>query len=47
MGKDGLNNQLYIVQARPETVHGKDKKQVRRFTNSQKRHAYHTRNCTG
>jgi pyruvate,water dikinase len=29
MGKDGLNNQLYIVQARPETVHGKDKKQVR------------------
>lgn len=27
--KDGLNNQLYIVQARPETVHGKQKKQVR------------------
>lgn len=27
--KDGLNNQLYIVQARPETVHGKGKKQVR------------------
>ncbi len=27
--KDGLNNQLYIVQARPETVHGKKKKQVR------------------
>ncbi len=27
--KDGLNNQLYIVQARPETVRGKDKKQVR------------------
>lgn len=27
--KDGLNNQLYIVQARPETVYGKDKKQVR------------------
>lgn len=27
--KDGLNNQLYIVQARPETVHGKIKKQVR------------------
>jgi pyruvate,water dikinase len=24
-----VNNQLYIVQARPETVHGKDKKQVR------------------
>jgi pyruvate,water dikinase len=27
--KDGVNNQLYIVQARPETVHGKDKKQIR------------------
>lgn len=27
--KDGLNNQLYIVQARPETVHGKTNKQVR------------------
>jgi pyruvate, water dikinase len=27
--KDGLNNQLYIVQARPETVHNKEKKQVR------------------
>jgi pyruvate,water dikinase len=27
--KDGLNNQLYIVQARPETVHGENKKQVR------------------
>jgi pyruvate,water dikinase len=27
--KDGMNNQLYIVQARPETIHGKDKKQVR------------------
>ncbi len=27
--KDGLNNQLYIVQARPETVQGKEKKQVR------------------
>lgn len=27
--KDGVNNQLYIVQARPETVHGKDKTQVR------------------
>ena len=26
--KDGLNNQLYIVQARPETVHGKANKQV-------------------
>jgi pyruvate,water dikinase len=23
--KDGVNNQLYIVPARPETVHGKDK----------------------
>nr|MBI1229029.1 phosphoenolpyruvate synthase [Cytophagales bacterium] len=27
--KDGLNNQLYIVQARPETVHGKAKKKIR------------------
>ena len=27
--KDGLNNQIYIVQARPETVHGKGHKQVR------------------
>lgn len=27
--KDGLNNQLFIVQARPETVHGKGNKQVR------------------
>lgn len=27
--KDGLNGQLFIVQARPETVHGKEKKQVR------------------
>ncbi|OAB27198.1 phosphoenolpyruvate synthase [Flavobacterium fryxellicola] len=27
--KDGLNNQLYIVQARPETVHGKANKQLR------------------
>jgi len=27
--KDGLNNHLYIVQARPETVHGKAKKQIR------------------
>jgi pyruvate, water dikinase len=26
--KDGLNNQLYIVQARPETIHGKERKQV-------------------
>ena len=24
--KDGLNNQIYIVQARPETVHGKENK---------------------
>jgi hypothetical protein len=28
MGKDG-DNQLYIVQARPETVHGKDKTSAR------------------
>ena len=27
--KDGLNNQLYIVQARPETIYGKNRKQVR------------------
>lgn len=27
--KDGLNNQLYIVQARPETIHSKENKQVR------------------
>ncbi len=27
--KDGLDNQMYIVQARPETVHRKEKKQVR------------------
>ncbi|WP_413998785.1 phosphoenolpyruvate synthase [Flavobacterium sp. W1B] len=27
--KDGLNNKLYIVQARPETIHGKLRKQVR------------------
>jgi pyruvate,water dikinase len=27
--KDGLNNKLYIVQARPETVHGKEIKKVR------------------
>jgi len=27
--KDGLNNQLYIVQARPETIHGKFQKKVR------------------
>lgn len=26
--KDGINNKLYIVQARPETVHAKPKKQV-------------------
>jgi pyruvate,water dikinase len=26
--KDGLNNKLYIVQARPETVHAKQKKKV-------------------
>jgi pyruvate,water dikinase len=29
--KDGLNNQLYIVQARPETVHAKEKKKVRKI----------------
>ena len=27
--KDGISNQLYIVQARPETIHNKEKKQVR------------------
>ncbi|WP_310556939.1 phosphoenolpyruvate synthase [Flavobacterium sp.] len=27
--KDGLNNKLYIVQARPETVHAKENKKVR------------------
>lgn len=27
--KDGLNSQLYIVQARPETIYGKNRKQVR------------------
>lgn len=26
--KDGLNDQLYIVQARPETIHGKERKQT-------------------
>jgi pyruvate,water dikinase len=26
--KDGLNGQLYIVQARPETIHGKERKQT-------------------
>jgi pyruvate,water dikinase len=26
--KDGLNNQIYIVQARPETIHGKERKQI-------------------
>jgi pyruvate,water dikinase len=35
--KDGSNNQLYIVQARPETVHGKEKKKVREiFTLNEK-----------
>lgn len=29
--KDGFKNQLYIVQARPETVHGIEKKQVRKI----------------
>ena len=27
--KDGLNNQLYIVQARPETIYGKKRKQIK------------------
>ena len=27
--KDGFNNQLYIVQARPETIHGKENKKIR------------------
>jgi pyruvate,water dikinase len=27
--KDGLNDNLYIVQARPETIHGKIRKQIR------------------
>ena len=31
--KDGLNNKLYIVQARPETVHGKGNKQIREIFN--------------
>ena len=26
--KDGLNDQLYIVQARPETIHGRERKQT-------------------
>jgi len=26
--KDGLNDQIYIVQARPETIHGKERKQT-------------------
>jgi pyruvate,water dikinase len=39
--KDGVNNQLYIVQARPETVHGKDKTTAR-FINQKKRYSYHT-----
>jgi pyruvate,water dikinase len=34
--KDGVNNQLYIVQARPE-VHGKIKNKCARFINSKKR----------
>jgi pyruvate,water dikinase len=38
--KDG-DNQLYIVQARPETVHGKDKKKCARFINLKKRYSYH------
>lgn len=31
--KDGLNQKLYIVQARPETVHAKEKKQVHEISN--------------
>jgi pyruvate,water dikinase len=31
-----VNNQLYIVQARPETVHGKDKNKCARFINLKK-----------
>jgi pyruvate,water dikinase len=31
--KDGLNNRLYIVQARPETIYGEDKSKFGRFTN--------------
>jgi pyruvate,water dikinase len=36
MGKRRINNQLYIVQARPETVHGKDKNKCARFINLKK-----------
>jgi pyruvate,water dikinase len=39
--KDGVNNQLYIVQARPETVHGKDKNKCARFINLKKGYSYH------
>jgi pyruvate,water dikinase len=44
--KDGVNNQLYIVQARPE-VHGKIKNKCARFINSKKRYSYHTGNRIG
>jgi pyruvate,water dikinase len=46
MGKRQVNNKLYIVQARPETVHGKDKKQIRGL-NSKKGYSYHTGNRIG
>lgn len=41
--KDGLNNQLYIVQARPETVHGKANKQVREIYKLQEKSTLLTR----
>jgi pyruvate,water dikinase len=40
--KDGLNNQ-HIVQARPETVYGKEKTSSR-YTNSRVKDNYHPRN---
>jgi pyruvate,water dikinase len=40
--KDGVDNQLYIVQARPETVHGKDKK-CARFIKQKKIFLSHSR----
>jgi pyruvate,water dikinase len=46
MGKDGLNNQLYIVQARPETVHGKDKTSSEIYKLTEKARLSH-RNCIG
>jgi pyruvate,water dikinase len=41
-GQKTGNNQLYIVQARPETVHGKDKNKCARFINLRKGYSYHT-----